>query len=211
MKHFETDGIIFDVDGTLWDTTPVVEKAWNDAMDKCNLSYGHVTANQLKGLFGLPMEMIIDNIFPNESAEVKSRFQPLCFKNEHDYLLQTPGTLYPKIGETLSELSKTHKLFIVSNCQAGYIELFLEKTGFTPYITDHLCPGDTGVHKAENIKLICQRNNLKNAVYVGDTHMDHEACEQAGVPFIFAAYGFGKTKKTPDETIRSFADLLKLF
>ncbi|MCQ2579017.1 MAG: HAD family hydrolase [Treponema sp.] len=211
MKHLDTDGIIFDVDGTLWDTTPVVETAWNDAMDECGLSYAHVTAHQLKGLFGLPMEVIIDRILPKENDEVKSRFQPLCYNNEHDYLLRTPGKLYDKVGETLSELSKKHKLFIVSNCQEGYIELFLEKTGFGPYISDHLCPGDTGKHKAENIQLICQRNNLKNAFYVGDTHMDQEACEKAGVPFIFASYGFGKTKKTPDETIRSFSDLLEIF
>lgn len=211
MPQFETDGIIFDVDGTLWDTTPVVENAWNDAMDDCGLSYAHVTADQLKGLFGLPMEVIIDAILPKESAETKARFQPLCFQNEHDYLLKTPGILYPDVGETLAELSKKYKLFIVSNCQAGYIELFLEKTGFAPYITDHLCPGDTGVHKAENIGLICERNNLKNAVYVGDTHMDHEACIKAKVPFVFAAYGFGKCKQKPDAEVRSFKELKDLF
>lgn len=211
MPQFKTDGIIFDVDGTLWDTTPVVENAWNDAMDDCGLSYAHVTADQLKGLFGLPMEVIIDRILPKESAESKSRFQPLCFKNEHDYLLRTPGTLYPNVEKTLCELSKKHKLFIVSNCQAGYIELFLEKTGFAPYITDHLCPGDTGVHKAENIRIICERNNLKNPVYVGDTHMDQQACKKAEVPFIFAGYGFGHTEEPPAAQIQSFDDLIDLF
>lgn len=203
------DGIIFDVDGTLWDSTPVVEEAWNQAFDDYGIAHEKITADRLKGLFGLPMDDIIADLLPEATAEERAAIAPFCFKYEHEYLEKKAGVLYPELEETLCALSKKYKLFIVSNCQAGYIELFLKKTGFGPYITDHLCPGDTDLLKADNIKLIAERNGLKNPVYVGDTGMDEKACEDAGVPFIFATYGFGKAKN-PINTIDKPLDLVDI-
>ena len=97
---------------------------------------------------------------------------------------------YTFIGMVLSTIDIP--VFIVSNCQSGYIELVMEKTGITEYVKDFECFGDTGKNKDENIKLIVERNNLKKPVYVGDTQGDYEACTKAGVPFIWAAYGFGR-------------------
>ena len=45
------DSIIFDIDGTIWNSTDVVAMAWNKALEKENLDV-RVTAEQLKGLFG---------------------------------------------------------------------------------------------------------------------------------------------------------------
>ena len=69
----------------------------------------------------------------------------------------------------LRELSKRYPLFVVSNCQAGYIELVFEKTGLGKYFTGHLLPGDTGEAKAANIQTIAKKYELKAPVYVGDT------------------------------------------
>ena len=203
------DGIIFDVDGTLWDSTPVVEEAWNQAFIDNGIDDIRVDADRLKGLFGLPMDDIIDDLMPNYPVDFRREFGPKCFQYEEEFLKKKPGIQYPGLEKTLSELSKKYPLFIVSNCQAGYIELFCEKTGLGKYITDHCCPGDTGLLKADNIKLIAKNNNLKNPVYVGDTQMDANACEAAGVKMIFASYGFGKVKE-PDYTIRSFEELLDI-
>ena len=92
-------------------------------------------------------------------------------------------------------MSKKYPLFIVSNCQDGYIPVVLEKNNLFEYIKDTECFGCTGLNKDENIKLIVKRNNLKNPVYVGDTQGDFLACKSANVPFIFAAYGFGSVNK----------------
>lgn len=205
-----TDGLIFDVDGTLWDSTPIVEKAWNQALLDAGIQGVKVSADQLKGLFGLPMKDIIDRVLPEESEEVKEKFMPLCFSYEHAYLEKEAGILYPKLKETLEVLSQTYPLFIVSNCQAGYIELFLRKTGFQNYFKDFTCPGDTGKLKAENIGIIAERNSLSHPVYIGDTQMDADACKMAGVEMVYAAYGFGKAEK-PDYTIHTLKDLLTLF
>lgn len=201
------DGIIFDVDGTIWDSTPVVEQAWNQALRDFGINDVTITAQQLKGLFGLPMDDIIAAILPDVPLEKRLEFRPMCFSYEHKFLEETCGAVYPEMEETLRELSLEHDLYIVSNCQAGYIELMLKKTGFGEFFKDHLCPGDTNKLKADNIRIIMERYNLKKPVYVGDTQMDANACKEAGVPIIFAAYGFGDVKE-PKDVIYSPLELL---
>lgn len=117
--------------------------------------------------------------------------------------------MYPQLEETLKNLSARFPLFIVSNCQAGYIEVFLQATGFGHYFKGHLCPGDTGMAKAENIMKIRDDFDLKDPVYVGDTLGDFNACRKADIPFIFAEYGFGEVE-APDYRISSPADLVEL-
>lgn len=209
MNKINTDGIIFDIDGTIWNTTGVVERAWNQALDECGLSYAHVTAKQLQGLFGLPMMDIIDAILPGETLEKKLEFKPLCYKYEDEYISRESGELYEGMVETIKELSKKYPLFVVSNCQGGYIELMLEKTGMKPYFKDFTCPAYTDKLKADNIKIICERNGIKKPLYIGDTQMDANACKEAGVPICFAEYGFG-TVENPDYSISKIAELLEL-
>ncbi len=209
MAENKIDGMIFDVDGTLWDSTGIVEKAWNKAVKDSNIKGISISADDLKGLFGLPMDDIIYRIMPDESEETRKEFKPLCFSYEHEFLEREPGTLYPDLEKTLKALSEKIPLFVVSNCQAGYIELFYRKTGFEKYFKDHVCPGDTGLLKADNIKLIKEKYGLHHPVYIGDTHMDEEACRKAGVPFVFASYGFGHGIK-PDHTIKTLPELVDL-
>lgn len=209
MNKIETDGIIFDIDGTIWNTTGIVEKAWNQALDECGLSDFHVTAKQLQGLFGLPMMDIIDAILPGQPLEKKLEFKPLCYKYEDEYINREPGILYEGMVETVKALSEKYPLFVVSNCQGGYIELMLEKTGMKPYFKDFTCPAYTDKLKADNIKIICERNNINKPLYIGDTQMDANACKEAGVPICHVTYGFGKVEN-PDYSVDSISELLDL-
>ena len=95
---------------------------------------------------------------------------------------------------------------MVSNCQAGYIEAFFAGNRTGHLFDDSENPGRTGLTKGENIRLVMARNGIKRSVYVGDTDGDRRAAEEAGVPFIHAAYGFG-TAKRADAVIRSLREL----
>ena len=90
------DGIIFDVDGTLWDSTNVVERAWNKAIEDSGIKNISVTADDLRSLFGLPMDDIIAAIMPDENADVRAAFKPLCFSYEHEFLERESGAVYPR-------------------------------------------------------------------------------------------------------------------
>ena len=204
------DAIIFDVDGTLWDSTNVVAVSYNRILEKYADLSVHVTADDLKRLFGKPMDVIFNELLPGLPYEEQCRIGSECFDQEHEELEKTPGTLYDGIEETLRVLSAKCPLFIVSNCQAGYIELFLRKTGFGCYIKDHLCFGQTGTSKGQTILRLVRENNLHSPVYVGDTQGDADACKEAGIPFVFAEYGFGHAEN-PDYRIHTFRDLQTLY
>ena len=202
------DGIIFDVDGTLWDSTAEVAVAWNEALRNHSEVELVLTAELLKKEFGKPLPEIVEDLFPELSKKEQERIAGYLFKYENKRMETAPCVLYDGLKETIRELSKRYRLFVVSNCQEGYIEAFLKNTGLGDCITDHLCPGDTGVYKAENIRMVMERNHLKSAVYVGDTQGDADACKAAGVPMIYAAYGFG-TVKDPEAEVHSFRELLQ--
>ena len=204
------DGIIFDVDGTLWDSTDSVAESWNQAIHENSDLDIEINRTVLSNLFGKTMDEICNALFPQLSAEEKERLGSLCFEYENRFLETNPGQLYDGVADTIKELAKHTDLYIVSNCQCGYIEVFLKTTGLNPYIKDHLCFGQTLTSKGQTIRTLMMKNHLEDVVYVGDTQGDANACKEANVPFIFAEYGFGEV---PDakRRIAAFTELLNCF
>ena len=206
--------LIFDIDGTLWDTTEVVARAWNRAVKESGVAELKdlvITSDMLKREFGKPMDVIADDLFGDIDADVKSGILKRCCKYEHDEIDACNDDLtYPGVVSTMRELSKDHGLFIVSNCQDGYIELVMKKLGITDIIRDHECFGRTGLQKDENIRLVIDRNKLCDPVYIGDTQGDHDSTRKAGIPFVYAAYGFGEVSDY-DKKINNFFELMSTF
>ena len=67
----------------------------------------------------------------------------------------------------------------------------MEKLGLGRWITGHLCFGDTGTSKGKTIRTLMERYEITSCAYIGDTQGDYEATLEAGIPFIWADYGFG--------------------
>lgn len=121
----KVDGIIFDLDGTLWDSTKEVSKTWTSIVSKYNLKRKEVSIEDLKPCMGKLLDEIAEILFPGIESKVQMKIINECCEYENEYLSKHGATLYDKLEETLRELYKNHKLFIVSNCGNGYIESFL--------------------------------------------------------------------------------------
>lgn len=204
------DGIIFDVDGTLWDSTDSVAESWDLAIRENSTLDLTIDGEILQGLFGKTMTEIADALFPSLSEKERMDFIAVCFDYENRYLETHPGRMYDGVVDTVKKLSEKYPLFIVSNCQCGYIEAMLNASGLRSYIKDHLCFGETQTPKSQTILKLMERNGLRDVVYVGDTQGDADACRDAGVPFVFAEYGFGDV---PDAKVRikAFPELLTMY
>lgn len=199
-------GLIFDMDGTLWDSSENVAKSWTIANEK--LGYHRViTVEDMQSVMGKTMTEIAEIIFPD--LPLKERMEALEYSGnfENEYLREHGGVLYPQLEETLKELKKKYHLYIVSNCQSGYIEAFLDYYHLWDYFEDTQCFGDNGLPKGQNIRLLYERNDLFDAAYIGDIQGDYDATMEAGLAFIHAAYGFGKISHQVPK-IDSFSELI---
>ncbi len=205
MKKY--DSIIFDLDGTLWDSVNSVVDIWNNALIKAGIE-PTMNYNELSKCMGLQIEQIFDKVIPQATYEQRRIVKQNCLSSEVDFLSVKGGILYKNLEDTLSTLKKSFPLFIVSNCQDGYINAFFTAHDTKKYFDDYECAGRTGKSKGENIKILCSRHNLKKPVYVGDTVMDFTAAEYAGIDFIHAAYGFGEVENA--KKINTFAELIEL-
>ena len=155
--------------------------AWNEILEhRPDVSF-RATPDNLKKLFGRPLPVIASMIFTKLSKPEYLELIQKCTDNEHEFLHKIPGKLFSGVRETLLALKEQYPLYIVSNCEAGYIETFLEATGLGDCFLDHECPGSSGKYKAENIRLIVERNTISHPVYIGDTDGDAQACQEAGV------------------------------
>lgn len=199
-------GIIFDMDGTLWDSSENVAKSWDEEVRKSGITDRPITTEDIKGVMGKTMDVIAHILFPDITDVQREALLAVCCKGENAYLRQHGGILYDGVEDTLRTLKKDYHLYIVSNCQKGYIEAFLDYYKLWDYIEDIECYGNNLLQKGENIRLVVERNQLDYAVYVGDIQGDYDASCQAGVDFIHAAYGFGTiNQKVP--AIQTFAEL----
>ncbi len=199
-------GIIFDMDGTLWDSAEGVAKSWMEVLAEEYPELPEITEGDIQAVMGKTMDVIARLLFPTLTEEKQMEVLDKCCIRENDYLAEHGGVLYPELEDTLAKLQEDYNLYIVSNCQSGYIEAFLQHYDFEKYFEDIECYGNNELSKGENIKLIVERNGLDKAVYVGDIQGDYEATKEAGLPFIHAAYGFG-TISADVPAIQKFSDL----
>jgi len=198
--------ILFDLDGTLWDSAKQVAESWNLALeDDPDIDF-RFTTKTVRQSMGRVLEEIAAMWFPDMSKDRREEVLRHASDVELEYLKTHPGKLFPAARKTLKELNSRYELYVVSNCQLGYIEGFFEGTGLRKYFIDYECAGRTGKPKADNIRLVMERNNLTRCLYVGDTQKDCDAADGAGIPFVHAAFGFGQIDR-PVPRLETFGEL----
>ena len=199
--------LIFDLDGTLWDSAAAVADAWNEVFLRTDASLPLLTAEDIHRVMGMTMKEISEVLHPSLQTEVREKVFDTCCRYEVEYLYEHPGILYPGLRPTLETMrGKGYSLAIVSNCQRGYVEAFLQGSGTGDLFDDYEEWERTGLAKGENIRLVMERNGFSRAVYIGDTRKDQEAARMAGIPFLHAAYGFGQTKE-PEGVLHALTEL----
>jgi len=204
------DSMIFDLDGTLWDPTDTILLAWESMLKEDKRITRKITKKDLKSVMGLQVPEIGKRLFPYLDEQTREHLLEDCCLAENKYIEKHGGILYNHVEDVLKVLSQKYKLFIVSNCQDGYIEAFYRYHQLGQYFTDYENPGRTGLSKGENIQLIMRRNHLLQPVYIGDTEGDRVAAQYAGIPFVYANYGFGQVREY-DYVIETFDGLVHLF
>ena len=187
------DSLIFDMDGTLWDAVDTYAESWNLIFKELGIDRT-IKREQLAKMVGWEGKKVISTLMPDFDDEKRQEIYNLVNEKRRGMIPEYGGILYDGVKEGLQQLAAKYPLFILSNCAKGIIRLFIDWAGIDEHITDELAYGINFMPKQHNIKLLMEKHQLKNPVYIGDTAGDGEESRKAGIPFVFMTYGFGETE-----------------
>lgn len=197
---------MFDLDGTLWDTCSACAVGWNNVLRRHAIAFREITAQDVRSVAGKSHDVCIRTVFQGVAEADLRVLIDETQAEDIEMIVELGGALYPGVARDLPRLAARYPLFIVSNCQRGYIDMFLDTTGLRGCFRDHECWGNTGLPKPANLRSVIERNRLAAPIFVGDAEGDEQAAQACQVPFIHAAYGFGRSS-APHRTIHSFGEL----
>ncbi len=204
------DSIVFDLDGTLWDTSAACAVSWNNVLERNGIKFRHIQPEDVRRVTGKPHDICIRETFTDLPEDQIQLIASETETEDNIVVERLGGDIYPSVGQGLQELAENYRLFIVSNCQSGYIETFLKFGKFTHLFTDIECWGNTKKPKGENLAAVIERNALKNPVMIGDMESDLIAAQNCKIPFFHMRYGFGQVSAS-DQSFDSFLQLTEFF
>lgn len=181
--------IIFDLDGTLWNTVDTTLEAANNIAKE----YEEVKRFNKKPIvdsMGLSRSEAAVIYMPYLNKRKATKYMKEISEESVKIINQKGATLYKGVVPTIKRLSKKYKLGIVTNNTDEYAKIFIKTSKLGKYFTDYIGTASYGITKAEAIKEMCKRNNEPNSFYVGDIKKDMLATKEAGMTFIHAKYGF---------------------
>ena len=200
------DAVVFDLDGTLWDTSVSCAVAWNRVLARHRIPFRTLTEHDVRGVTERPHEECIRAVFAGLDEAHIATLAAETQTEDNQAIAELGGALFGDVEPGIRRLAARYPLYIVSNCQSGYIEIFLQWSRLGGCFLDFECWGNTGLSKPQNLRVLIDRNQLRHPVFVGDTPGDQTAARDCRIPFLHAAYGFGQCT-TPDHTFPSFASL----
>jgi phosphoglycolate phosphatase len=199
--------VVFDLDGTLFDTRADIVNAVNHG--RAALGLPPLEFDRIVAMVGNGVEVLAERAFRDSTVTPEEAVTRMMSY----YTPDTPETaqLYPGVKETLPTIGKT--LTIVSNKPQQLVEALLEKNQIRQYF-DYVAGGDTFDRLKPDpaaIGFFKQRYQIEDArqiLVVGDHRPDVQMAQNAGVASVYCNYGFfGEDTAGADYAIDAFADL----
>ena len=224
-------GIIFDMDGVIYDISEAIKKAVDDSVEKYDMSVNpdevmEELAHLIEEIQNYPVPKILLNSYDLLKVKFlegikffkKLRIAIFMF-NQFNKYKDDESTIFKGIDDLISKLAKNVKLAILTNNKSQYAEEVLEKFNLSNYFSTIVGFNDVSEVKPnpEGILKILDKWNLKpkDAIFIGDMTTDIEAGKAANVTMICVASGLAQKETLqqhqPDILVENTEDLIKLF
>ncbi len=203
-EKINIDLIIFDLDGTLIDSSKDIAWAVNKTLS--HLGFNELSYDVIKSYIGWGVKMLLEQAVPKERHNILDHARKIFLKYYEEHLL-VDTHMYSGAKDIL-EYFKNKKLAIVTNKPIGLTEKILDGLNISKYF-QKVIGGDSVQNKKphpEAIDIVLNELSVKpeRTIFIGDSRIDIEAGKNAGIITCGAVYGF----RGKDELVNAGADFL---
>ncbi len=207
---------IFDLDGTLMNTSPGIFASANATVERLGLEPEH-DLKQLSKFIGPPITHCFVKVYDLDPSLIDQAV--VIYRKEYDEHGRFNATPYEKIEDTLDALKKSGYLLAVGTLKYEPLaRQMMEHFGLAPYFDSIRGANESSsLSKADIVRKVLDDLGVQrqDAVLIGDTTHDQKGAEEAGVAFIAVDWGFGFPKGMEKEPsmyamAREVEDLLTL-
>ncbi len=200
--------IVFDLDGTLFDTRADIVNAVNRA--RASFGLEPLDFDRIVAMVGNGVQVLAERVFrdsPIVPEVAHSRIMEFYAPND------STAPLYPGVADTLPQFSA--HLAVVSNKPSELVHALLQRQGLDARF-DYVAGGDTFPKLKPDpaaLQFIMERFQVSanEVLVVGDHTPDIEMAHAASAFSVYCNYGFfGRDQVGADFTINSFPELLEV-
>ncbi|MFJ8071737.1 HAD hydrolase-like protein [Peribacillus sp. NPDC096447] len=208
--------IIFDMDGTLFQTNLILEPALEETFDvlrKENLWDTKTPIEQYREIMGVPLPVVWKTLCPNHSLEIRVKSNEIFHKKLIELIQAQKGALYADVERTLNELSKKYPLFIASNGQIEYLQAIVETYNLDRFIQNtYSIQLIRSGHKSDLVQMVKNKNQIGNGYVVGDRSSDISAAKDNELIAVGVNFDFAQEDelKQADFVVNNFKEILEL-
>lgn len=226
--------VLFDMDGVLFSSEPILHRAYSDAVSTMNQRRGSAepvpSEEQIFAHVGKPVRQLFAELFPHLDEDVRNDL------NQHvlRYLVDNigEGIIYPNTADTLAKLSGNWPVALASNGRSAYLKAICSYFDLQQFLQPGYSIHGTIHNKLQLVAAYGQNLDFfaagsgknppqiestpipdpglgRNILVVGDRSGDLEAARSNGCHFIGVTWGHGSLSEveTADFLAHDMAEL----
>ncbi|MGE8203347.1 HAD hydrolase-like protein [Heyndrickxia sp. NPDC080065] len=209
-----TKSIIFDMDGTLFQTNKILEISLSETFEYLRVKEGwegETPIEKYREIMGVPLPVVWENLLPNYSNDVRIMANDFFHAKLIDNIYKGNGELYPNVTETFAYLkSNGYTIFVASNGLPEYLSAIVEYYKLNQWLTDvYSIQQIESQDKAELVRILVQKYNITGGALVGDRISDIRAAKSNGLLSIGCNFDFAQAEELQhaDRIINDISEL----
>ncbi|MCP3028523.1 HAD family hydrolase [Halobacillus sp. A5] len=206
--------IIFDMDGTLFQTDTILELSLEETfthLRERGIWKGDTPTDTYREIMGVPLPIVWKTLLPNYSMEIREEVDEYFLEKLIGNIKSGKGMLYPNVERAFKYLKEMgYSIYIASNGLTEYLNAIVGYYNLDVWVTEtYSIQQIESLNKSDLVKAIIEKYNLEQGAVVGDRLSDIEAARKNGLTAIGCRFDFAKEDELK-QADRVIEDLLEL-
>lgn len=191
-----SQALIFDMDGTLFQTDKILELSLNDTFHYLRSIHqwdGDTPIDKYREIMGVPLPIVWETLLPHHSLRLREEIDAI-FLERLVTNIKKAKALYPNVKEVFSYLKENDfSIYIASNGLTAYLQAIAEYYQLDKWVTETCSIQDIeSLNKSDLVCRIIKKHGITRAAVVGDRLSDIKAAKENNLLSIGCNFDFAK-------------------